>query len=49
MSECKGCHGTGKCTKCNGHGGDYRITGKYTCTKCGGSGNCTVCKGKGKT
>lgn len=48
MAECKGCRGTGKCGQCDGKGGTYSMTGKWTCKKCGGSGNYTVCKGSGK-
>jgi hypothetical protein len=48
MSECKSCHGTGRCPKCNGKGGKEGIFGKSVCLKCGGSGNCTVSRGRGR-
>jgi hypothetical protein len=49
MAECKGCNGSGSCTKCGGTGRVSIPLGKADCNKCGGSGNCIVCKGTGKT
>lgn len=47
---CRNCHGTQRCTICNGQGGI--ITAGYgnyiPCTACGQSGRCGVCHGTGK-
>ena len=48
MTECKGCHGTGKCSKCNGDDGDDRITGKYICSKRGGTAASSPSSGRPK-
>lgn len=45
MTECKGCQGTGKCSKCNGGGRQGLIS---NCSRCSGTGKCTVCDGKGR-
>jgi len=53
---CAGCHGTGKCTMCNGQGWYYQETGYYTgnsrkekttCPLCHGTGRCGTCHGNG--
>ena len=42
---CGVCHGTGKCSTCNGNG--YNMQTKYTCGACNGTGLCTTCGGDG--
>jgi len=51
MAQCKGCGGSGNCSRCHGKGsvmGSSTLT-THKCEKCGGSGNCTVCGGSGKS
>lgn len=48
---CVPCHGSGKCSKCNGDGYYYKSGvnhGKYKCDRCGGNGKCTYCHGTGR-
>lgn len=56
-TQCRSCHGTGKCTMCSGQGGYWlKDTGMYvgknidtykTCSQCHGTGNCRGCGGSG--
>lgn len=51
-TECRLCHGTGKCQRCNGNGRYYASgigTGWHDCTACNRTGDCSQCGGKGKT
>ena len=40
--DCPECHGTGKCTQCQG-------SGEVDCHECHGSGKCQDCRGEGST
>lgn len=45
---CPSCHGSGKCTMCNGNGW-YRFNGGiYDCAGCRQSGRCQTCYGRGE-
>lgn len=51
-TECRLCHGTGKCQRCNGNGRYYASgigSGWHDCTACNRTGHCSQCGGKGKT
>jgi hypothetical protein len=47
---CTTCKGTGRCPKCNGHGGSQGLLGltTLTCSLCRGNKVCVTCNGKGR-